>query len=259
MSQGSNQQNTLKGNGANDFSPISTFRKQAFQINHSDRALKNKPSVDSLAKNILEEEHKRFNNVLENLPVYLILLTPDYQVPFANRFFRERLGESNGKRCFEYLFGPTEPCEICETYTVLKTMKPHRWEWLGPDGCWYDIYDMPFTDTEGSTLILEMGVDITKRKKAEIEIDRYHKYLKEIVKKRTAELKQKNLQLAQDLNALQKAEEDIYNLALFPQENPLPVLRVSVEGIILYANPAAVEILKQWQCNVGDCVPSPIQ
>ena len=64
--------------------------------------------------------------VLETLPVYVVLLSEDYHVPFANKFFRERFGKSHGKRCFEYLFGRTEPCEICETYSVLKTNAPNQ-------------------------------------------------------------------------------------------------------------------------------------
>ena len=44
----------------------------------------------------VEAERQRFYNVLESLPAYVVLLTPDYHVPFANRFFRERFGESGG-------------------------------------------------------------------------------------------------------------------------------------------------------------------
>jgi PAS domain S-box-containing protein len=112
-------------------------------------------------------ERQRFNDVLEMLPAYLVLLTPDYHVSFANRIFRERFGESHGRRCFEYLFGRSEPCETCETYTVLKTNAPHHWEWTGPDDRTYDVFDFPFIDTDGSTFILEMGIDITERKRAE--------------------------------------------------------------------------------------------
>ncbi len=119
------------------------------------------------AEKAVKAERQRFNDALEMLPAYLVLLTPDYHVPFANRFFRERFGESHGHRCFEYLFGRSEPCEICETYTVLKTKSPHHWEWTGPDGRNYDVFDFPFTETDGSTLILEMGIDVTDRKKAE--------------------------------------------------------------------------------------------
>jgi PAS domain S-box-containing protein len=119
------------------------------------------------AEEAMTAERQRFYDVLEMLPAYLVLLTPDYHVSFANRFFRERFGESHGKRCFEYLFGRSEPCEICETYTVLKTNTSHHWEWTGPDGRIYDVFDFPFTDTDGSTFILEMGIDITDRKRAE--------------------------------------------------------------------------------------------
>jgi PAS domain S-box-containing protein len=116
----------------------------------------------------LKAERQRLYNVLETLPVYVVLLTEDYHVPFANRFFRERFGESHGRRCYEYLFNRREPCEICETYKVLKTNAPHHWEWTGPDGRNYDIYDYPFIDTDGSRLIMEMGIDITERKNAEV-------------------------------------------------------------------------------------------
>jgi len=129
----------------------------------------------------VEAERQRFNDLLEMLPAYLVLLTPDHQVPFANRFFRERFGESRGRRCFEYLFGRSEPCEICETYTVLKTTAPHKWEWTGPDGCNYDVFDFPFTDVDGSTLILEMGIDITERKRAEERLKAASLYVRSLI------------------------------------------------------------------------------
>ena len=119
------------------------------------------------AEETAKAERQRLNDLLEILPVYVVLLTPEYHVPFANRFFRERFGESHGKRCFEYLFGRTEPCEACETYTVMKTHAPHHSEWTGPDGRNYDIFDFPFPDTDGSTLIMEMGIDSTERKQVE--------------------------------------------------------------------------------------------
>ena len=145
----------------------------------------------------LRAERQRFNDVLELLPAYLVLLTPDYHVSFANRFFRERFGESDGRRCFEYLFGRSEPCAICETYKALKTMAPLEWEWTGPDGRHYHIYDFPFTDTDGSTLVMEMGIDITERKRAEAELVRHREHLAELVSQRTEELARSNRDLEQ--------------------------------------------------------------
>ena len=116
---------------------------------------------------IVAAERQKFRNILDNLPPYVVLLTPDYHVAFANREFRQRFGESHGRRCYEFLFERSEPCEVCNTYEVLKTGGPVNWKWTGPDGRHYDIYDFPFTDTDGSRLILEMGIDITEQKRAE--------------------------------------------------------------------------------------------
>ena len=126
------------------------------------------------AERATHAERQRLYDVLETLPVYVVLMTADYHVPFANRFFRERFGESHGRRCFEYLFGRAEPCENCESFTVLKTGAAHHWEWTGPDGRNYDIYDFPFADTDGSPFILEMGIDITEWRQAETALKAAH-------------------------------------------------------------------------------------
>jgi len=115
----------------------------------------------------VSSERQRLYSILETLPAYVILLDKEYHTRFANRVFRERFGESHGRRCYEFLFERSLPCENCETYKVLDKNAPHHWEWTGPDGRDYDIYDFPFTETDGSSLILEMGIDITERKIAE--------------------------------------------------------------------------------------------
>ncbi|NLZ90425.1 MAG: protein kinase [Clostridiales bacterium] len=144
------------------------------------------------AEEMVKAEQKRLNDILELLPAYLVLLTPDYRVPFVNRFFRERFGEANGKRCYEYLFGRDKPCEVCGAFRTLEENKPQRWEWTGPDGRYYDIFDFPFTDVDGSKLILELGLDITERKRAEEEIQKLNRDLEKRVKERTAQLENAN-------------------------------------------------------------------
>jgi PAS domain S-box-containing protein len=126
-------------------------------------------------------ERQRLYNVLETLPAYVVLLDKDYGVQFANKVFRERFGESKGRPCYDFLFHRNTPCENCETYKVLKTMGPHRWEWTGPDGRDYDIYDFPFPEADGATLILEMGIDITERKKAEKQVQADSLYARSLI------------------------------------------------------------------------------
>ncbi len=115
----------------------------------------------------LRMERNRLYNVMDVMPMMVCLLSPDYHVVFANRAFRERFGESQGRHCYEYCFGGKEPCDFCETYRVLKTGKPHRWEVRSGDGSIIDVHDFPFVDVDGSDLILEVDVDITERERAD--------------------------------------------------------------------------------------------
>jgi PAS domain S-box-containing protein len=130
---------------------------------------------------VVEAERRQFRKVLDQLPAYLVLLTPDYHVPFANKFFEQRFGKSEGRCCYDYLFGRTEPCETCETFTVLKTNSPHRWEWTGPDGRNYDIFDFPFHDTEGNALIMEVGLDVTEQKHAQESLGSASRYARSLL------------------------------------------------------------------------------
>jgi PAS domain S-box-containing protein len=141
------------------------------------------------AEAAVQKERQRLYDVLETVPVMICLLTPDYHVPFANRSFRERFGEADGRHCYEYCFGLPGPCEFCESYKVLETGKPHHWEVTTPDGkTIIDAYDYPFTDVDGSPLILEMDIDITERRQAEKALRKAHEELQaEMAKREKAE------------------------------------------------------------------------
>ena len=147
------------------------------------------------AREILEKERKRFNDVLEMLPAFVVLLTTDYEVRHSNSFFNNRFGGIKGKHCYATLNNLTEPCDSCKTYEVLNTNQPIEWEWIGPDERNYYIYDFPFKDVDGTDLILKMGVDITELKKAEKEINKLNEELEKRVQQRTAELQLANQEL----------------------------------------------------------------
>lgn len=145
-------------------------------------------------------ERRRLRDVLEMLPAYVALLTPDYQMPFANRFFRERFGESHGRRCYEFLFERSEPCKNCETYRVMKTGKPHEWEWNGPDGRIYRIFDFLFTDSDGATFIMEMGIDVTEQKHAENALREREKQLEMLSRKVISSQEEERTKICRNLH-----------------------------------------------------------
>jgi PAS domain S-box-containing protein len=63
------------------------------------------------------------------------------------------------------------------------------------------------------------------------------------------------LGVVQDITEHKKAEEQINNLAKFPTENPYPVLRISEQGKIIYANNSSIDLLKYWDRKLGENIP----
>lgn len=134
------------------------------------------------ALELAAKERQRLYDVLEALPAMICLLTPDYHVVFANRSFREKFGESEGRHCYDFCFGNKQPCDFCQSYEVLKTGRPHHWEVTSPDGnTVMDAYDFPFSDVDGSPLILEMDIDITEQKKAQETLKRAAAYDRSLI------------------------------------------------------------------------------
>jgi PAS domain S-box-containing protein len=55
-----------------------------------------------------------------------------------------------------------------------------------------------------------------------------------------------------------RAEAAVESASLLPKENPLPVIRLTREGIISYLNPAAQPLLDIWQVTLGQQAPEEI-
>jgi PAS domain S-box-containing protein len=156
---------------------------------------------------LIAAERQRLFAILEALPAMTCLLSPDHRVIFANRLFRERFGDTNGRHCHESCFGNAEPCGFCESFVPLTTGKPHRWEVNAPDGSVIDAFDMPFTDADGSSLILEMDMDITERRRTEAELQMHRENLARLVSERTSQLETAMARLTEE-NAERMRQQD---------------------------------------------------
>jgi PAS domain S-box-containing protein len=119
------------------------------------------------AEAALEAERRRLLSLLEELPAYVYLKAPDYSIKFANRFFRERIGDPGDRPCYQVLYGFDAPCKNCQAMQVMITHEPQEREWVHRSGRTFRSYVYPFADSDGSPLVLELGIDITERKQAE--------------------------------------------------------------------------------------------
>lgn len=190
--------------------------KNERQVIHSERSTDSGLSDNSGTKGraTVEAELKRLSDVLETLPAMACLLTSDHHVALANRAFRERFGEADGRHCYEFCFNKEEPCDFCESYKVLQTGQPHRWQVTGPDGSIIDAYDLPFTDADGTPMILEMDIDVTEAKRKEEALYRTNLDLEQKVEERTRDLKEsenKYRRLFEDLSDQQSFLKTVLN------------------------------------------------
>jgi len=58
-----------------------------------------------------------------------------------------------------------------------------------------------------------------------------------------------------DITERKRAEQEIVSLAKFPSENPAGVLRLSRDGIVMYANLQVRRSMKMWACEIGGSAP----
>jgi PAS domain S-box-containing protein len=63
------------------------------------------------------------------------------------------------------------------------------------------------------------------------------------------------LSSARDITEQRMAEEKIENLSRFPEENPNPVMRMTPEGALIYANKSSLPLLTFWNIGLGQTVP----
>lgn len=62
-----------------------------------------------------------------------------------------------------------------------------------------------------------------------------------------------------DITEMKRIAEENRSLARFQAENPNPVLRLSPQGEVLYANEASGELCGLWHCESGGLVPKPLR
>ena len=58
--------------------------------------------------------------------------------------------------------------------------------------------------------------------------------------------------IIRDITERRQAEEAVQSAALFPIQNPEPVLRIHRDGTLLFSNPAAEPILAEWRAESGN-------
>ncbi|MBW1712681.1 MAG: transporter substrate-binding domain-containing protein [Deltaproteobacteria bacterium] len=165
------------------------------------------------AEESLKAERQRLFRLLDGLPAYVYLQAPDYTIRFANGFFRERFGDPEGQPCYQVIHGRQEPCQVCRTLEILNSgQEVNEWQWTDGQDRTYQTYDYLFTDVDGSPLVLEFGIDITDREKAEKAIRKNEERLQDALAEKEVLLREihhrvkNNMQVVSSLIWLQSSK-----------------------------------------------------
>jgi PAS domain S-box-containing protein len=67
------------------------------------------------------------------------------------------------------------------------------------------------------------------------------------------------ISIVRDITERVRAQEAMASAALFPIENPSPVLRINREGVVVYANPASRPVLDHWGITLGETAPAGVR
>ncbi|OGC10006.1 hypothetical protein A3F86_03755 [candidate division WOR-1 bacterium RIFCSPLOWO2_12_FULL_45_9] len=155
--------------------------------------------------------------LLRAIPFPIDIVDATGGILYLNDKMKELVGDNVlGSKCWDNYRDNKEQCPHCPLFTGIKTGETVDIE----IGDYFEGKTMRIFHTgmvfQGKNAVLEIFMDITERNKAAKLID---------------------------------------ELAKFPAENPLPVMRVSTEGILLYANRACKSIMAGW-CSEGNPVPN---
>ncbi len=177
------------------------------------------------------ETEREAVDMLEGIGEAMYLLDQDYRFRYVNAEAERLLGLERpaliGKTHSE-VFPESVGTTVDHEYRRVMTERtPSSFEnFYEPWRKWYEVKATPVS--EGGIAVHFR--DITSRKESEEE----------------------RLRLVRELTQRTAALEAA---ALFPQQNPAPVLRVSTDGVLQYANPSSAPLLAEWKCEVGQTTP----
>jgi PAS domain S-box-containing protein len=247
----------IRNDGTKVFAEISTESinyqsKPAIQISFSKTSQLIKS--DELFFQAQQDWKDIFNSITDMITIH----DKNFNIIYANKSAEKLLNLpfltwNKQLKCFRYYHGTETPPEGCPSCNCLTTGKPANFELFEPHlGVFIEIRAMPRFDNNKQLIgLVHVVRDVTRRKKAEEELQEAKNKLKSRVQKRTLELSITNKRLREKINehkmiavALRKSENKYKNISqqfhALLDGIPDNLVLLSQELEILWVNKAAV-------------------
>ncbi len=115
----------------------------------------------------------QFNALLDAIPDSITLLSPDYQILWANRAAGKKIGREprdlEGKYCYDLWFNRPMPCEECparESFLTGEAYEKH----VTKDDRKLDVRTVPVMGANGVVNVIRVGRDVTEQVKLEDQL-----------------------------------------------------------------------------------------
>lgn len=169
---------------------------------------------------LLSESEKRFNSIVEYSPMgfHIYSLESDGKLVFvgANPAADELLGVDNRQfigKTIEEAFPPLAGTEVPEKYKEVASLGI-RWQTdqvIYKDEEISGAYEVYAFQTLPEKMVA-LFMDITERKKTEVELEKHREHLEELVEERTREVEEKNRKLSEQMKIFVGRELTIRDL-----------------------------------------------
>ena len=160
---------------------LQSVKKKNLEVRAREEDLKN--TLKRLAS-----AHDRMLTILESIGavVYIINVTT-YEILYINKLGQKIYGDVTGSTCWQKLHqGLVGPCDFCPNDKLIHdesiSGETYVWENFNIfNQCWYSMHDRLLRWVDGSLVKIQIAVDITDRKKQEIELKGLRNYLSNII------------------------------------------------------------------------------
>src|SRR6056297_45430 len=188
------------------------------------------------------------------LPDMLFIIKNDFVIERMNAAAISQLGDQQGRKCYQAIFGLDRPCEdaMCP-FEVESPAPPYGqlFEKKISDGFYVEYSYVPFKGYRRDKLALLILRDITQKKYHEMELEKYNRNIEKILKEKIAVLKkneQERQQLYKELNYLKnEAERYIGRDEMIGESKPVQLLR----DMIYQVAPSNATILITGESGTG--------
>ncbi len=123
------------------------------------------------AEERVRAERQRLFSLLNMLPGYVALVDGGHRVRYANHRYLDLFGEPAGHRpCYAVQRQRRQPCQPCPARKVLQSGRAYDWEWTTRRGRTFHVWGYPFSDVDGTVVVLQLGIDVTEQKMLERQV-----------------------------------------------------------------------------------------